>query len=261
MPMYRHKTLRFPFAQHRQILVWIADVVELHQIDPIGVQPLQRSMQLSRTGVAIIVFELGREKDPASQSGCGEEVADNALRCPVGGCCIDEFAAPCHQGLQHLGAGLSARGIVADIEDLGGAEPDHRQALARIRDRSCDQPRRAGLLLAQSRQPGRGGEPCASAQQPASRGRQVHESLHPFRSRGSTFPGDAAEHGAGRIWRQPSHHGPARVASRKKNWPRRDRRCQPAEMTCRAVPEPSTGSGERRLLARMLESLKGTAGQ
>jgi hypothetical protein len=56
--------------------------VELHQIDSIGAEPLQRSMQLSRAGGAVVVFELGRDKGPTAQLGFGEEVADKLSAVP-----------------------------------------------------------------------------------------------------------------------------------------------------------------------------------
>jgi hypothetical protein len=54
------ETSRFLFAQYRQIPTRIADIVQLHQIDPVGAQPLQGGMQPSGGGVAVVVFELGR---------------------------------------------------------------------------------------------------------------------------------------------------------------------------------------------------------
>ena len=94
----------------------IADIVELYQIDPVGAKPLQGSAQLSGAGVAIVVFELGREKNPTSQLSSGEQVADNALRVSIGGRGVDQLAAACHQRLHHFGTCLPARGIVADLE-------------------------------------------------------------------------------------------------------------------------------------------------
>jgi len=81
----------------------------------------------------------------------------------------------------HLGASLSTRGIVADIEDPGGAKPDHRQSLARVRDRARDQLRRAGLSFCENRpagQLGYSGEPGAERQQPSSGGRGTKTGAH-----------------------------------------------------------------------------------
>jgi hypothetical protein len=58
------ETLRFPFTKYRQVLLRIGDIVELHQIDPVGAEPLQRSVQLSGGGATVVVFELGRKKNP-----------------------------------------------------------------------------------------------------------------------------------------------------------------------------------------------------
>ena len=96
-------------------------------------------------GVAVVVFELGREKNPAVQSGGGKQVADEALGAAIGGCRVDQGSATGHQGLQRFGAGLAVRGIVADLEHLRGAQPDPRQHFARMPDRPRDQPRRAGF--------------------------------------------------------------------------------------------------------------------
>jgi len=95
--------------------------------------------------------QLVASKSPAhSGSFCPRAARKSRLRAKdssVGGCRVDELAAACRQGLPHLGACLAARRIVADLEHLGSAEPDHRQILARMRDRPRDQPRRAGFLL------------------------------------------------------------------------------------------------------------------
>jgi len=40
-PKYRQKPCDFHFARYRQILARIADIVELHQIDTVGAEPLQ----------------------------------------------------------------------------------------------------------------------------------------------------------------------------------------------------------------------------
>ena len=45
-------------------------------------------------GAAVVVFELGREKNPAVQSGGGKQVADEALGAAIGGCRVDQGSAP-----------------------------------------------------------------------------------------------------------------------------------------------------------------------
>ena len=123
-------------------------------------------------GAAVVVFELGREKNPAVQSGGGKQVADEALGAAIGGCRVDQGSATGHQGLQRRPCGAWDRRRPRTPARCPARSPAAFRPNAGSAARSTPTcrfllPRAVSQAVA----------PNPAPQHPASEGRQVQEDL------------------------------------------------------------------------------------
>ena len=130
------EALFFPFAQQAEIVIRIADVPRLHQIDAVGLEAAQRILHRCRRRLARgPVRKLGGEKKLVAHAEIGDQFADAVFGATVGVRGVDQLAAAGDERLDDLPALGEFRRVVFEIEYHRGADADDRQRLAAGGDR------------------------------------------------------------------------------------------------------------------------------
>ena len=111
--------LLLPFAETRQRLIGIVDIVQLQKIELRGFQALKRAIEFD----VVRRFELGGDEQLFAQTRRRRDLAKHDLGVAVRGGGVDQTAAVLDERADH-GGRLLARFCVVGIEHFGGAEPD-----------------------------------------------------------------------------------------------------------------------------------------
>ena len=149
----------FPFVEHGSEQRRVGDVPDLHQVDLVGLEALERFLHLRDRGRLIAAAangDLRRDEVFVAILELRENVAYYDFGSPVRRRRIDDASAELGKPLQRV---AERRNLIGrrTLIDHRSADADDRQLLARRRNRSFDQ--RAGLP------PGRfGAEPIHSAE-------------------------------------------------------------------------------------------------
>src|SRR5947207_4299310 len=75
--------LRFPLAHGRELRLEIDQIVHLHEVDPLGLEPRQGALHRIDSGLFTARPDLGREKEFFPDAKLRRERADDLLRAAV----------------------------------------------------------------------------------------------------------------------------------------------------------------------------------
>lgn len=76
----RGRSLRLPVPELRQRLFGVVDIVQLEQVEPVGLEPSQRALQLR----CVWLLQLGGDEDAVAQAAYHHDVSQHGFGLPVG---------------------------------------------------------------------------------------------------------------------------------------------------------------------------------
>ena len=112
----------------------VEQVVDLHQVDAVRVEQLERLFHLGDACGAARGPDLGGDEGLVARARGRQQIARHGFRPAVHRRAVDHRAARFKQRTQHLGKRRPFSRGVADVEGLPGAESDDAQHLARRRN-------------------------------------------------------------------------------------------------------------------------------
>src|SRR5438874_11991882 len=119
--------LRFPLAHGRELRLEIDQIVHLHEVDPLGLEPRQGALHRIDSGLFTARPDLGREEQSLPNAKLRRKLSDHLFRAAVHWRRINHPATEFYEQRQHVAELFLAVGCKIDIKGLPRPESDHGQ--------------------------------------------------------------------------------------------------------------------------------------
>ena len=113
--------------------------MDLHEVDPVRVQPAQRLFHLVDAGFPPLGTHLGGQEEIIPVADGVDELPDHDLRPPVGRGRVHHSTTHHREGRQHLLEHGHFLGRFLDVISARGSDPDRRNLLAGGWDRAHEE--------------------------------------------------------------------------------------------------------------------------